>query len=268
MSRNYQSDLLTIAEEDRILYFTVLKDKYDNTDITGIKNYFTELFEYFTNNQTPSYYGCVFDLKVMSTYNMIKYAGILKDFFKEHKQVLHKYIGCTSIVINNSFIRTILGPIIQFVNKGRPFTFTRDTDIAVEFVTNELEKLNTSTPLTPPPPPYINHTNRINQTNQSPPPPYLQYDNYHPAPQVAPPTYLEQQDDDTPSQPPQVVPQVAPQVAPPTYLQQQDDDTPSQPPQVAPPQVAPPQVAPPPTYREQQDDDTQPDDQENPLDLD
>ena len=249
MSRNYQSDLLTIAEEDRILYFTVLKDKYDNTDITGIKNYFTELFEYFTNNPTPSYYGCVFDLKIMSTYNMIKYAGILKDFFKEHKQVLHKYIGCTSIVINNSFIRTILGPIIQFVNKGRPFTFTRDTDIAVEFVTNELEKLNTSTPLTPPPPPYINHTNRINQTNQSPPPPYLQYDNYHPAPQVAPqvppPTYLEQQDDDTPSQPPQVAP-----------------------PQVAPPQVAPPQVAPPPTYREQQDDDTQPDDQENPLDLD
>jgi len=140
MSRNYQSELLTITQDDRtnIFYFNILKDEYSPSQITIIKVYFTNLFEYFST--TTSLYGCVFNIKSLSSYNLFNYTKDLKIFFQEHERVLNRYIAATAIIIDGTLIRIILAPLIQLVNKGRPLKFTRDDTSATDFIVTELNK--------------------------------------------------------------------------------------------------------------------------------
>jgi hypothetical protein len=140
MTRNYQSDLLTITQDaaTNIFYFNILKDEYNTSQINIIKEYFTNLFEYFATN--PVLYGCVFNIKALSSYCMFKYVKDLKLFFQDNERLLHKYIGATAIIIDSTFIRIVLTPLIQLVNKGRPLKFTRDDTSAADFIVTELTK--------------------------------------------------------------------------------------------------------------------------------
>ena len=160
MTRNYQSDLLTITQDaaTNIFYFNILKDEYNASQINIIKNYFTNLFEYFAANPLILH-GCVFNIKALSSYCMFKYAKDLKTFFQEHERSLHQYIGATAIIIDSTFIRIVLTPLIQLVNKGRPLKFTRDDTIAADFIITELNKLNNQDNLliTEPPPNESHH---------------------------------------------------------------------------------------------------------------
>ena len=154
MSRNYQSELLIITHDlaTNIIYFNVLKDEYNASQITMIKEYFINLFNNFANT---TLYGCVFNIAALSSYNMFKYAKDLKPFFQEHDRSLHQYIGATAIIIDSTFIRFILVPLIQLINKGRAIKFTRDGPIATDFIATELRKVNNPPLLITEPPLYL-----------------------------------------------------------------------------------------------------------------
>ena len=140
MSRNYQSELLTITQDDRtnIFYFNILKDEYNASQINIIQVYFTDLFEYFST--TTCLYGCIFNIDALSSYNLFNYTKDLKKFFQEHSRALNRYIAATAIIIDSTLIRMILAPFIQLVNKGRPLKFTRDETSATDFIVTELNK--------------------------------------------------------------------------------------------------------------------------------
>ena len=124
------------------MYFEVLNDRYNKDDIASIKQYFDSLFDNFQKQESFKYYGFIFDITVLSSYNMFKYAKDLRSFFTENKQNLHTYIGCTALIIDSTFIRIILAPLIKLVNKGRSLTFTRDKEHATAVIKNDLQNLS------------------------------------------------------------------------------------------------------------------------------
>ena len=150
---NFTNTLLKVEHntENNIFHFIVQEDKYDKDAIDsddGIKSYFIKLFKHFDNlhstKDVVQHYGFIFDISILSSFNMFKFSKDLKAFFNQYTDTLHKYIGCTAIIINSTFIRIILSPIIKLVNKGRSLTFTRSFDSAFESIKLELVKLNES----------------------------------------------------------------------------------------------------------------------------
>ena len=149
---NFTNTLLKVEHntENNIFHFIVQTDHYDKEDIDGtdgIKSYFMKLFEYFEQGENkdsdnPIYYGFVFDISVLSSYNMFKFSKDLKTFFNQYTDTLHKYVGCSAIIVHSTFIRVILAPIIKLINKGRSLTFTRDVDNAFDAIEAQLLKLN------------------------------------------------------------------------------------------------------------------------------
>ena len=142
MDHNYENNLLKIEHENDILHFTALKDQHVDSDITEIKEYFKTFFELLITQPTDVNYAFIFDIRVVSAYNLFTFAKDLKQFFKNYETELHRFIGCTSIITDNSFIRIVLAPLIKLINKGRALQFTRNTQSAITFARKELDKLN------------------------------------------------------------------------------------------------------------------------------
>lgn len=140
---NFESDLIKITDdrENNILYMNVLIDEYSDHHSESIKHYFSTLFNYFNQNKPSGFYGFVFDISKLSSLHMYKYATQFKSFFNNHKDNLHKYIGCTAIIVQSTFIRVILAPIINLINKGRSLTFTKTIDEGTIIIKRNLVKL-------------------------------------------------------------------------------------------------------------------------------
>lgn len=136
----FRNDLLVIYQESDIFKFTALCDKYENSKVEEIKNFFENLFTLF-DSQEYKIYGCIFDLSVLSSWSMFNFAKQFKNFFHKHEKDLHKYFVCTSIVTNNTMIRVIIGSIVKLVNKGRPFSFNKNIEQSQYFISNELSKI-------------------------------------------------------------------------------------------------------------------------------
>ena len=142
MDHNYENNLLKIVHENDILRFTALKDQHVVSDITEIKEYFKTFFARLIAQPTDVNYAFIFDIRIVSAYNLFSFAKDLKQFFKNYENELHRFVGSTSIITENSFIRVVLAPLVKLINKGRALQFTRDPELAMTFSRKELDKLN------------------------------------------------------------------------------------------------------------------------------
>ena len=77
MDHNYENNLLKIEHENDILHFTALKDQHVDSDITEIKEYFKTFFELLITQPTDVNYAFIFDIRVVSAYNLFTLNPVL-----------------------------------------------------------------------------------------------------------------------------------------------------------------------------------------------
>jgi len=167
---NLSNDYLHISMSNSILTVSVTDDVFDSDQTQPTKQFFIALFNTFDTsansaqqsissssdvsgdisddirpirdqNSASRTFACIFDIHLLSSINLYRYVKEFKPFFYEHRQVLHRVIHASSVVIDSTLVRTIIAPIINFISTGRPFAFTKNIEDANEFVFQYTENL-------------------------------------------------------------------------------------------------------------------------------
>lgn len=169
LSTNFLNDFLHISMNNSILLVSITNDVFDADQTDAIKYFFLNLFNSFDttrlnysttpadnrsnlllntidanqsiNDQNGSSrtFGCIFDIHLLSSLNLYRYAKEFKPFFHTHKELLHRVVHSSAIVVDSSLLRIVITPIINFINSGRPFTFTKNIEEATKFVLESSE---------------------------------------------------------------------------------------------------------------------------------
>ena len=76
----YNSDTLCVSLINDVLIIQTVEDRYNPDDIQYVQNIFTE--QLFINNQEPYKFTCIFDIRLLSTSTIYRYARVFKPFLR------------------------------------------------------------------------------------------------------------------------------------------------------------------------------------------
>lgn len=125
-----EEDYLQIEVKDNKLIY------YSEIDIipteTEFKKITDALLNYFTaiEKKNMSFYQ-IFKIDNATIANIYNYSNVIKwicDFFRTQHPIFDKYLRCTIIIIDNSFIKNSINLVLSTYTTARPVYFITDLD--------------------------------------------------------------------------------------------------------------------------------------------
>jgi len=131
----YNSDTLCVSLINDVLIIQTVEDRYNPNDIQYVQNIFTE--QLFINNQEPYKFTCIFDIRLLSTSTIYRYARVFKPFFTLHRDSLYNHVEVSTVITSSFFMRVIIQPVVKLVNRGRSFSFQKNMPTALKFINDK-----------------------------------------------------------------------------------------------------------------------------------
>ena len=135
MSSLYNTEHIEISNNDDIITIMIKTDTFDNTITEPIKNIFDNLFNHYDSKQNNQF-GCIFNLDILSTYNIYCYAKEFKNYFMQNAKKLDTHVYASVIVTSRTFIKCVIKPIIILTKSSNTCAFKKHTLEATTFLQN------------------------------------------------------------------------------------------------------------------------------------
>ena len=132
----YNSDTLCVSLINNVLIIQSVDDRYNPDDIDHVQNIFTEQL-FINNNQEAYKFTCIFDIRVLSTSTIYRYARVFKPFFTLHRDSLYNHVEVSTVITSSFFMRVIIQPVVKLVNRGRSFSFQKNMPTALKFINDK-----------------------------------------------------------------------------------------------------------------------------------
>ena len=175
MSSLYNTEHIEITNNDDIISIMIKTDTFDNTITEPIKNIFDNLFNHYDSKQNNQF-GCIFNLDILSTYNIYCYAREFKNYFMQNAKKLDTHVYASVIVTSRTFIKCVIKPIIILTKSSNTCAFKKTHSDATTFLQNfrishNILENNLDTWISPPSPSQStrlsNHNTDIHLSNLS-----------------------------------------------------------------------------------------------------
>ena len=135
MSSLYNTEHIEISNNDDIISIMIKTDTFDNTITEPIKNIFDNLFDHYDSKQNNQF-GCIFNLDILSTYNIYCYAREFKNYFMQNAKKLDTHVYASVIVTSRTFIKCVIKPIIILTKSSNTCAFKKTHTDATTFLQN------------------------------------------------------------------------------------------------------------------------------------
>ena len=135
MSSLYNTEHIEISNNDDIITIMIKTDTFDNTITEPIKNIFDNLFNHYDSKQNNQF-GCIFNLDILSTYNIYCYAKEFKNYFMQNAKKLDTHVYASVIVTSRTFIKCVIKPIIILTKSSNTCAFKKTHTEATTFLQN------------------------------------------------------------------------------------------------------------------------------------
>ena len=135
MSSLYNTEHIEISNNDDIISIMIKTDTFDNTITEPIKNIFDNLFNHYDSKQNNQF-GCIFNLDILSTYNIYCYAREFKNYFMQNAKKLDTHVYASVIVTSRTFIKCVIKPIIILTKSSNTCAFKKTHSDATTFLQN------------------------------------------------------------------------------------------------------------------------------------
>ena len=166
MSSLYNTEHIEISNNDDIITIMIKTDTFDNTITEPIKNIFDNLFDHYDSKKSNQF-GCIFNLDILSTYNIYCYAKEFKNYFMQNAKKLDTHVYASVIVTSRTFIKCVIKPIIILTKSSNTCAFKKTHSDATTFLQNfrishNILENNIDTWISPPSP---SHSTRLSNHN-------------------------------------------------------------------------------------------------------
>jgi len=128
----YESQTFLCELENDIIYLKTKEDRFEIKDVEPVKENLSNLFYYIDGK--PYLFSFIFDVSGLSYGTLFRYCKSLSKFFIEKREKWKIHQQVSTCITDKTIVKTLVQPIVNFTNTGKPFKFVSNKQEGIEFI--------------------------------------------------------------------------------------------------------------------------------------
>lgn len=129
-----ENECILITLKKNVLYHQFYNKMPDKDDLTNIAEVIQNFYNICEENNKKFYHIYNFNnISIFSLPNFTSNMDIIKTFFLKNYKIFEKYLYCSCMIIQNSFVRNCIKMVLNLYTPTKPISFVENDECAYVF---------------------------------------------------------------------------------------------------------------------------------------